>query len=321
MALAEVFPSGDGEVAAGAEAESPRIVELLKERRGGKSLPFGDSQLAAVAEEMVSDGMSAAMLRENALGDASMVDAVSPYFATAMDRDQLPPIQQAILRAWWLGAAQAAGGTLQVARSASAPAGRVAPDPAAEESDLTGVQVAELAKQNLSSPGALALSVSLLTGYVVTAMDLESGGPAFEGAVYGRNLWTVKCVRQTKDDPGSLHHAIKSGERGQVVQHLRNLGKDYRERDMLAEASLILEFSAGLAEITEDKQFFTYIQRFFRKYPGRGLPELPLDRSLRDDVYREHEEGSRVVQEGAGRAHKACHQGGGGLGRGPAGGS
>ena len=83
MALAEVFPSGDGEVAAGAEAESPRIVELLKERRGGKSLPFGDSQLAAVAEEMVSDGMSAAMLRENALGDASMVDAVSPYFATA----------------------------------------------------------------------------------------------------------------------------------------------------------------------------------------------------------------------------------------------
>ena len=70
MALAEVFPSGDGEVAAGAEAESPRIVELLKERRGGKSLPFGDSQLAAVAEEMVSDMMSAAMLRENALGDA-----------------------------------------------------------------------------------------------------------------------------------------------------------------------------------------------------------------------------------------------------------
>ena len=70
MALAEVFPSGDGEVAAGAEAESPRIVELLKERRGGKSLPFGDSQLAAVAEEIVSDMMSAAMLRENALGDA-----------------------------------------------------------------------------------------------------------------------------------------------------------------------------------------------------------------------------------------------------------
>ena len=48
---------------------------------------------------------------------------------------------------------------------------------------------------------------------------------------------------------------------------------------MLAEASLILEFSSGLAEITEDKQFFTYIQRFFRKCPGRGLPELPLDRS------------------------------------------
>ena len=70
MALAELSPSGDGEVAAGAKAESPRIVELLKERRGGKSLPFGDSQLAAVAEEIVSDMMSAAMLRENALGDA-----------------------------------------------------------------------------------------------------------------------------------------------------------------------------------------------------------------------------------------------------------
>ena len=51
----------------------------------------------------------------------------------------------------------------------------------------------------------------------------------------------------------------------------------------------ILEFSSGLGDITEDKQFFTYIERFFRKYPGRGLPELPLDRILRDDVYREHE--------------------------------
>jgi len=298
MVQAESSPSeSDGEVAAGAEAESARIVELLKEKRGGESLPFGDGQLAAVAEEMVRDSLSAAMLRERTLAVANMVDAVSPYFAAAMGRDRLPPVQQAILRAWWLGAAQAAGGTLQVARSAGAPAGRAAPDLAAEKPDLTGAQVAELAKQNLNSSGALALSVSLLTGYVVTSMDLESGGPAFEGAVYGRNLWTVKCVRQTKDDPGSLHHAIRSGERSQVVQHLRNLGKDYREREMLAEASLILEFSAGLAEITEDRQFFTYLQRFFRKYPGRGLPELPLDRSLRDDVYREHERGTESFKK------------------------
>ena len=111
MVQAEFSPSeSDGEVAAGAEAESARIVELLKERRGGKSLPFGDGQLAAVAEGMVRDSMSAAMLREDTLGDANMVDAVSPYFATAMGGDQLPPIQQAILRAWWLGVAQAAGG-------------------------------------------------------------------------------------------------------------------------------------------------------------------------------------------------------------------
>ena len=111
MVQAESSPSeSDGEVAAGAEAESARIVELLKERRGGKSLPFGDGQLAAVAEGMVRDSMSAAMLREDTLGDANMVDAVSPYFATAMGRDRLPPVQQAILRAWWLGAAHAAGG-------------------------------------------------------------------------------------------------------------------------------------------------------------------------------------------------------------------
>ena len=43
------------------------------------------------------------------LGDASMVDVVSPYFARAMGRDTLPPILQANLRAWWLGAAQAGG--------------------------------------------------------------------------------------------------------------------------------------------------------------------------------------------------------------------
>ena len=242
MVLAEVSPSGDGGVAAGAETEVARIFEILEAKRGGKSLvtAFGDEQLAVVAEAMVGDATSAAHLQENMLGDASIVDVFSPYFARAIGRDTLPPILQAVLRAWWLGAAQA-GGTLQVARSASAPPVRVAPAPAAaEESALTEVQVAELAKQNLSSAGALALSVSLLTGYVVTDKDLASGGSVFEGAVYGRNPSTVKCVRQAKDDPGSLHHALKSGERSQVVQHLRNLGKDYRERDMLAEASLIL---------------------------------------------------------------------------------
>ena len=273
-------------MAAGAETEVARIFEILEAKRGGKSLvtAFGDEQLAVVAEAMVGDATSAAHLQENMLGDASIVDVFSPYFARAVGRDTLPPHLQATLRAWWLGAAQA-GGTLQVARSASAPPVRVASAPAAaEESALTEVQVAELAKQNLSSAGALALSVSLLTD-----KDLASGGSVFEGAVYGRNPSTVKCVRQAKDDPGSLHHALKSGERSLVVQHLRNLGKDYRERDMLAEASLILEFSSGLGDITEDKQFFTYIERFFRKYPGRGLPELPLDRILRDDVYREHE--------------------------------
>ncbi|EOD22561.1 hypothetical protein EMIHUDRAFT_116656 [Emiliania huxleyi CCMP1516] len=252
MVLAEVSPSGDGGVAAGAETEVARIFEILEAKRGGKSLvtAFGDEQLAVVAEAMVGDATSAAHLQENMLGDASIVDVFSPYFARAVGRDTLPPHLQATLRAWWLGAAQA-GGTLQVARSASAPPVRVASAPAAaEESALTEVQVAELTKQNLSSAGALALSVSLLTGYVVTDKDLASGGSVFEGAIYGRNPSTVKCVRQAKDDPGSLHHALKSGERS---------------------------------------VFFTYIERFFRKYPGRGLPELPLDRILRDDVYREHE--------------------------------
>ena len=167
MVLAEVSPSGDGGVAAGAETEVARIFEILEAKRGGKSLvtAFGDEQLAVVAEAMVGDGTSAADLRENMLGDASMVDVFSPDFARAIGRDTLPPSRQAVLRAWWLGAAQA-GGTLQVARSASAPPVRVASAPAAaEESALTEVQVAELAKQNLGSAGALALSVSLHTGY------------------------------------------------------------------------------------------------------------------------------------------------------------
>ena len=100
MVQAESSPSEqDGEVAAGTEAESARIVELLKEKRGGESLPFGDGQLAAVAEEMARDSLSATMLRERFLGGANMVDAASQYFATAMGRDRLPPVQQAILRA------------------------------------------------------------------------------------------------------------------------------------------------------------------------------------------------------------------------------
>ena len=71
-----VGPEPDGEVAAGTEAESARIVELLKEKRGGESLPFGDGQLAAVAEEMARDSLSATMLRERFLGGANMVEAL-----------------------------------------------------------------------------------------------------------------------------------------------------------------------------------------------------------------------------------------------------
>ena len=148
MVQAESSPSEqDGEVAAGTEAESARIVELLKEKRGGESLPFGDGQLAAVAEEMARDSLSATMLRERFLGGANMVDAASQYFATAMGRDRLPPLQQASLQAWWLGAAQAAGGTLQVARSAGAPAGRAAPDPAAVEAMRSEATARNMSRQ------------------------------------------------------------------------------------------------------------------------------------------------------------------------------
>ena len=84
MVQAESSPSEqDGEVAAGTEAESARIVELLKEKRGGESLPFGDGQLAAVAEEMARDSLSATMLRERFLGGANMVDAASQYFTAS----------------------------------------------------------------------------------------------------------------------------------------------------------------------------------------------------------------------------------------------
>jgi len=246
-------------------------------------------QLAVVAEAMVGDGTSAATLREN-IGDASMVDVVSPYFATAMGRDTLPPFPQAILRAWWLGAAQT-GGALQVARSASALPGRVASAPAAEEeSALTEVQVAELAKQNLSSTGALALSVSLLTGYVVTAMDLASGGPAFEGAVFGRNLWTVKCVRQTKDDPGSLHHMpsnLASGARSSSISAI--LAKATARGICWPRLHSSSSFRRDWANSRRTSSSSTTSSGISAKYPGRGLPELPLDRIVRDDVYREHE--------------------------------
>ena len=130
MVLAEVSPSADGGVAAGAETEVARIFEILEAKRGGKSLvtAFGDEQLAVVAEAMVGDATSAANLQENMLGDASMVDVFSPYFARAIGRDTLPPMSQCVLRAWWLGAAQA-GGTPQVARSASPASPPVTPRP------------------------------------------------------------------------------------------------------------------------------------------------------------------------------------------------
>ena len=231
-----------------------------------------------------------------------MVDAVSPYFATAMDRDQLPPIQQAILRAWWLGAAQAAGGTLQVARPASAPPGRIAPDPAAEESDLTGVQVAELAKQNLSSAGALALSVSLLTGYVVTAMDLESGTwragdrPSRARSTAGTCGQSSACDRpKTTRAASTTPSNLASGARSSSIS--ATLARTTERGTCWPRPHSSSSFRRDWPRSRRTSSSSPTSSGFFRKYPGRGLPELPLDRSLRDDVYREHERGTESFKK------------------------
>ena len=95
MALGEA----EGGVAAGTEAED--ITELLKSERAGRRLPLKEDEITASAE-LLAKYVTADELWLS-LGDEDLFGVYADTFAQAIGKE-LPPIQMALAKKWWMDA-------------------------------------------------------------------------------------------------------------------------------------------------------------------------------------------------------------------------
>ena len=95
MALGEA----EGGVAAGTEAED--ITEVLKSERAGRRLPLKEDEITASAE-LLAKYVTADELWLS-LGDEDLFGVYADTFAQAIGKE-LPPIQMALAKKWWMDA-------------------------------------------------------------------------------------------------------------------------------------------------------------------------------------------------------------------------
>ena len=95
MALGEA----EGGVAAGTEAED--ITEVLKSERAGRRLPLKEDEITASAE-LWAEYVTADEVWSS-LGDEDLFGVYADTFAQAIGKE-LPPIQMALAKKWWMDA-------------------------------------------------------------------------------------------------------------------------------------------------------------------------------------------------------------------------
>ncbi|EOD24603.1 hypothetical protein EMIHUDRAFT_206627 [Emiliania huxleyi CCMP1516] len=95
MALGEA----EGGVAAGTEAED--ITEVLKSERAGRRLPLKEDEITASAE-LLAKYVTADEVWSS-LGDEDLFGVYADTFAQAIGKE-LPPIQMALAKMWWMDA-------------------------------------------------------------------------------------------------------------------------------------------------------------------------------------------------------------------------
>ncbi|EOD23079.1 hypothetical protein EMIHUDRAFT_95665 [Emiliania huxleyi CCMP1516] len=295
MVLAEVSPSGDGGVAVGTDADAEKIEKLLRSERGGTRLTavgIVDEKIGDVAFELAEDIPFAAL--EQRLLHPDGWEALAGTLLGEPSARAGYLIKRDLLKTWWQDATPEQPPTKAGAPTRSAGASVVASSqPATKPAAILSAKYAtELEGQGLDEPGALALSITLEIGGVVSAEEAL----ALDGAKYGTSPGLVSKVRKMREDGASLCQALKGGRRA-VLEHCRRLEQDYIERGMQTEASLMLSLRSGLMEFNDEKILLTYFQRYLRKYSGRGLPSLPVDKELRDDVFREQEKSTESLKK------------------------
>ena len=145
--------------------------------------------------------------------------------------------------------------------------------------------ISDILAQRISGLRCVALSLALMSGHV---------HPAGESAEwrFGSDLRLCQLIRQQrKAGVQSLDDVLKAKSKRGLAQHYSRLAKEYNDRGMIEEATLVSQFWAETASAFEgdDANLFVYISEWNRTYAGRGIPKiLDTDLILR---HRKHEGG------------------------------
>ena len=133
----------------------------------------------------------------------------------------------------------------------------------------------DIRTQRISGLRILALSLALVSGRV---------HPAGESAEfrYGSDMRLCQLVRQQrKAGVSSLDDVLKAKNKRELATHFTRLAKEYNNRHMIEEATLVSQFWAETSSSFEgdDAGLFVYVAEWMRTYAGRGIPSL-LDTDL-----------------------------------------
>ena len=135
--------------------------------------------------------------------------------------------------------------------------------------------IEDIKAQRISGVRIMALSLALVSGRVHP--NGESSDLRF-----GSDLRLCPSVRQQrKAGVSTFEDVLKTKSRRELSLHYTRLAKEYNDRQLIEEATLISQFWSETTSAFEgdDAGLFSYLSEWHRRYNGRGIPKL-LDTDL-----------------------------------------
>ena len=133
----------------------------------------------------------------------------------------------------------------------------------------------DINSQRISGPRIMGLALAKVSGRVHPAGDSAE-------LRYGSDLRLCQVIRQQrKACVPTLDDVLKNKSRRELALHYSRLAKEYNDRHMIEEATLVSQFWAETSSAFEgdDSGLFVYVTEWLRTYSGRGIPKL-LDTDL-----------------------------------------
>jgi hypothetical protein len=124
--------------------------------------------------------------------------------------------------------------------------------------------------QRISGARMMALSLALVSGHVHPMGDSAD-------LRFGSDMRLCPLIKQQrKAGVLSLDQIITSKSRRELSLHYTRLAKEYSDRQLIEEATLVSQFWAETTSAFEgdDTGLFNYLNEWNRTYTGRGIPKL-----------------------------------------------